>query len=83
MACIKLISLLGLNVTEIRRQGNQVEIFAVSEGGAAKCPDVGQVSHDYIATANQWRYLIADDSGHTTSTVIRLNSGRVDDWAKR
>jgi transposase len=41
MECIKLVSLAGLNVTEVRRQGKQVEIFAVSERGTARCPDCG------------------------------------------
>jgi len=39
MACIKLISLPGLKVTEICKQGNQVEIFAASDRGTAMCPD--------------------------------------------
>ena len=50
MACIKFVSLPGLNVTEVRRQGNQVEIFAVSERGSARCPDCGTNSsrvHSY------------------------------------
>lgn len=50
MACIKLISLPGLNVTEICRQENQVEIFAASDRGSAKCPDCGTSSsrvHSY------------------------------------
>jgi len=42
MVCIKLVSLPRLNVTEVRRQGNQVEIFAVSECGTARCPDCGK-----------------------------------------
>lgn len=52
MVCIKLVSLSGLNVTEVCRQGNQVEIFAVSERGAARCPDCGKSSsrvHSYYA----------------------------------
>lgn len=50
MSCTKLISLPGLNVREIRRQGNQVEIFAASNHGSAKCPDCGTSSsrvHSY------------------------------------
>ena len=50
MACLNLVSLPGLNVTEVRRQDNQVEIFAVSERDTASCPDCGKSSsrvHSY------------------------------------
>lgn len=54
MACLNLVSLPGLNVTEVRRQDNQVELFAVSEHGTAKCPDCGTNSsriHSYYDRA--------------------------------
>lgn len=54
MACLNLVSLPGLNVTEVRRQDNQVEIFAVSERDTARCPDCGKSSsrvHSYYDRA--------------------------------
>jgi transposase len=54
MTRLKFVSLPGLNVTEVCRQENQVEIFAVSERDAGRCPDCGKGSsrvHSYYTRA--------------------------------